>query len=525
MTTRHLRAPRPAPVTRRDLLKYSLAAPAARSLLAGAGGAALLVGAPGQPGANAQEPNVLTFGIVGAAGTLDARRVRAIPEQILFFALYDGLVDFDQEVGIRPRLAESFERVDPTTWRFKLRQGVTFHNGEAFTADTVAFTLDQIKSLDPPFYYVATWGPAWPPTVEIESPDSVVITTPNPSPLLPNVLTRIGMLPTAATEPDFGEAPIGTGPFKFSEWVKGDRVVLEANPDYWDGRPPIDGLIQRTIPEPAAQLAALQSGEIQVAYDLPAEQLDVVTPPALNKLSVKSTGLAQVLFNFRAPDSPIADLRVRQALRLGVDGAGMIAALLPEVASPSIGPAAAACFGALDAGGYPARDVEAARALLAEAGFADGVDLTMIFTEGEFSQDTTIAEAIVSQLAEIGANVSIVELDSGQYAERRRTADWDIATNGTTGWTGDAQYYVNDVKITEGYESEALDQLILESDSAVDIEQRVALLQEAQQRLWDDVPYLWTFDVTLVAGVAGNVSGVELMPTAWMLFRQASIDA
>lgn len=510
---------------RRTLLKYSLAAPAAQGLLARAGGAALLGSLTRQAVAHAQDSNVLTLGMVGAAGTLDARRVRAIPEQVLFFALYDGLVDFDQDVAIRPRLAESFERVDPTTWRFKLRQGVKFHNGEDFTADTVAFTLDQIKSLDPPFYYVATWGPAWPPTVEIEAPDSVVITTPNPSPLLPNVLTRIGMLPTAATDPNFGEAPVGTGPFKFSEWVKGDRVVLETNADYWDGAPAIGGLTVRTIPEPASQLAALQSGEIQVAYDLPADQLGVLTPPALNKLSAKSTGLAQVLFNFRATDSPVADVKVREALRLGVDGAGMIAALLPEVATPSIGPSAAACFGALDVGGYPARDVEGARALLAEAGYADGVELTMIFTEGEFSRDATIAEAIVSQLSEIGATVNIVQLDSGQYAERRRTADWDIATNGTTGWTADAQYYVNDVKITEGYENEDLDQLILESDSAVDVDERVALLQEAQQRLWDDVPYLWTFDVTLVAGVAGNVSGVELMPTAWMLFRKASIGA
>src|SRR5688572_179215 len=111
-------------VDRRTLLKYTLAAPAARGLLARAGGAAVLGGLTNQAVAHAQDANILTLGMVGAAGTLDARRVRAIPEQVLFFALYDGLVEFDQEAAIRPSLAESFERVDPTTWRFKLRQGV-----------------------------------------------------------------------------------------------------------------------------------------------------------------------------------------------------------------------------------------------------------------------------------------------------------------------------------------------------------------------------------------------------------------
>jgi|GEM_PF-1798221 len=510
-------------VDRRKLFKYSLAGAAGmRGLLTAAGTSALL-GAAGVSRANAQSTQLIV-GMQGAAGTLDARRVRAIPEQQLFFALYDGLVDFDQDATIRPRLAESFERLDATSWRFKLRQGVKFHDGEDFTAESVAFTFDQFKSLDPPFYYVNIWGPAWPPDVEIEADDSVIIRTPNPSPLLPNFLTRVGMLPTAAENPDFGESPIGTGPFKFSSWAKGDSVTLETNTDYWDGAPEIGGLVVRTIPEPASQLAALQSGEIHIAFEPPVDQLDVLAPPDLGKLEARSTGLAQVLLNYRNPDSPIADVNVRTALKLAVDGEGMIGALLAGVAEAGIGPAPASCFGALDAGGYPARDVEQAISLLAEAGYQDGLDLTMIFTEGEFPRDTVIAEALISQLREIGANVELVQLDPGQYAERRNTADWDIATNGTTGWTADAEYYINDVKTTLGYQSDELDALVLEAAAADDEDQRVELLHQAQQILWDDVPYLWSFDVVLVLGVSSKISGVDLIPTSWILARDASIS-
>jgi ABC-type transport system substrate-binding protein len=514
----------PGHVTRRGMLKLCLGATGATRLVAGSSATGLLAALSRAAGANAQSADV-TVAMPVAPGTLDTRRARAIAEQQLYFALYDPLVDLDPNVEVRARLAESWESVDPNTWRFTLRQGVKFHNGEDFTAESVKFTVEQFVNMDPPYYYIYLWGAAWPPAVEVEADDSVLIRTPEPSPILPRLMTRIGMLPQAATDPNFAEAPIGTGPFTFVEWVKGDRVVLDANPEYWDGAPRIGRLIWRTIPDEAARMAALEAGEIQLAWDPPPDRLGELTPPEFGMLETPSTGLGQMLLNFRNPDAPIADVRVRRALSLAIDGQELIDALLAGKAIPAIGPAPAACFGALDAGGYPPRDVDAARALLAEAGYADGLELTMIFTAGEFARDTEIAEAIIGQLSEIGVTVNFEELDSGQYSERRATPDWDIANNSSTGWTGDAEFFVSNVKNSIGYPSAELDRLVAEGAASGDPEIRVERLKQAEQLLWDDVPYMWSFDIVIVDGIAGGLQGVELIPTNWVFMQDAEMTS
>jgi ABC-type transport system substrate-binding protein len=505
-------------------MKMGLGAAASARLLAAGSGAVGMLAAVARPGLAGAQSNELTIAMPVAPGTLDTRRARAIAEQQLYFALYDPLVDFDPDVALRPRLAESWEQVDPRTWRFTLREGVKFHNGEDFNAETVKFTIDQFVNMDPPYYYIYLWGASWPPAVEVESDTSVVITTQAPSPILPRLLTRVGMLPQAATDPNFGDAPIGTGPFTFVEWAKGDQVIVDANPDYWDGAPPIGRVIWRTIPDEAARMAALQAGEIQLAWDAPPDRLAELSSPEFGVLEAPSTGLGQMLFNFRNPDSPIADVRVRRALSLAVDGNGLIEALLAGKAIPAIGPAPAACFGSLDAGGYPPRDVEAAQALLEEAGYAAGFELTLIFTAGEFSRDTEIAEAIIGQLSELGVIVNFEELDSGQYSERRATPDWDIANNSSTGWTADAEFFINNVKNSIGYPSDELDRLVAEGAATGNDEERVAKLHEAQQLLWDDVPFLWSFDLVIVDGISGNLQGVELIPTNWIFLQNATLN-
>lgn len=510
---------------RRDILKLGLGTLGLGRLSAvGSGLAGLLALGSTADSASAQEADV-TVAMPVAPGTLDTRLARSISEQQLYFSLYDPLVDFDPKVEIRGRLAESWESVDPSTWRFKLRQGVKFQNGEDFTAETVKFTLEQFTSMDPPYYYIYLWGAAWPPMVEIEADDSVLIKTPAPSPLLPRLMSRVGMLPSTAAEPGFADAPVGTGPFKLVEWVKGDQVILEANPDYWDGAPQIGRLIWRTIPDDSARMAALQAGEIQIAWDPSIDRLAELTPPQFQTLETPSTGLGQILINFRNPGSPIADVRVRRALTLAIDGQGLIDALLAGRAIPSIGPAPAASYGALDAGGYPPRNIDAAIALLEEAGYGDGIELTMIFTEGEFARDTEIAEAIIAQLSEAGVILNFEEMDSGQYSERRTTPDWDLANNSSTGWTGDAEFFVVNVKNSIGYPSEELDRLVAEGAASGDPEERLAKLQEAQQSLWDDVPYAWNFDLVIVTGAVGNLQGAELIPTNWLYLRDASLSS
>lgn len=137
---------------------------------------------------------------------LDARIHRRQVEQSVFLQIYDALLDFDSDLNYRPRLAESWEQVDPLTWRFHLREGVHFHNGEPFNAKAAAFSIQQYAELDPPYLYIPNWAPAWPPTAEVEDDYTVVVRTPEPLPNLPRLMMRIGMLPPKATlEPSYAD--------------------------------------------------------------------------------------------------------------------------------------------------------------------------------------------------------------------------------------------------------------------------------------------------------------------------------
>lgn len=530
---------RAAGISRRQFL-YSVAA------LAGslAGGAALGACAPATqaPAAATQAPaaatkaptaaapsgpsGTVTLAYPRAVSALDARRHRTTEEQVIFFHLYDPLCENDDKMVLRPRIAESWEWVDLNTWRFKIRQGVKFHNGETLTADNVKFTVDQYANLNPVYNYITVWGPAWPPSATVESPTSVLIKTAKPCPILPRLLTRFGILPMkAALETTYPDAPVASGPYKFAEWKKGDRVVLDANPDYWGGAPKIKQLVFRTVADAGARAAALEAGEITLCFNLPVERVDKL-PSTLTTIQGKSNNKGELLFTFRNPKSPVAQLKVRQALIRGLDEKQIIDNILTSRgATRLLGPAPSSSSGSVDAGGYPARDVAGAKKLLAEAGFATGLKMSMIYTPGEFAKDLEVAEAIQGQLAEIGVDFKIDELEQGAYSTRRSGTDWDVAPNGTGGWSGDAEFFIGNTKNNNGYESAAVNALLDQGNGQMDLNKRISLLQEAQKLMWADIPWLWAFEVVWVHGVSKKLTGWEMNPNGQILLMRATLAA
>jgi ABC-type transport system substrate-binding protein len=513
----------PKHLPRRDFLKLSLgAAGYTRLALGGAAGAGLFAAvAPTTPAA-AQTGEVIVA-MPRPIRAVDARLHVSTEEQQPFVHLYDGLTWMDETLEVQPALAESWESVDPNTWRFTLRQGVKFHNGEDFTAESVKFSFDQYVSMDPPYNYIYLWDETWPPEVEVEGPDSVIIRTPAPSPILLRWITRIGMLPQAALEPGYAEAPIGTGPFKFVEWKLGESVTVEAFEGYWNGAPRIERITWRTIPEAASRLAALQAGEIDLAWDVPPDRLGELTPPDFTVLENPTSQIGTLPINFRNPDAPVADVRVRRALTMAIDGPGLIEALLAGKAIPSRGLAPQVVYAAADTGGYPPRDVEAAKALLAEAGYPDGFELNIMFSPGEFPQDTAIIEAIMGQLSEIGVTANLQEFDGAEFLERIDTPDWDVANDGAGAWMGDAQFFLDAAGNVPGYTSAEVDALIEDASAAGDPKRRVELLGQAQQIVWDDVPFLWSFDRVSLHGLNARVTGAQFIPTNRVAFHKAEI--
>lgn len=448
-------------------------------------------------------------------------------EQSVFHHLFDGLTELNAKLELRPRLAESWEAVNPTTWRFRLRQGVKFSNGEAFDAESAKFSIESYANLQPPYFFANLWATAWPPSVEIENASTILVHTPQPQPSLPRLVMRMAMMPpVAGRDASYADKPIGTGTFKLVEWKKGQQVVAEANPTAWRGTPKVERLTWQSIPDAAARIAAMQAGEVDLIWDVPNDRAsEIASSAAFTTLESPIAGMGQYMFNFRAPSSPIADPKVRKALTYAIDGQAIVTELLQGKGKVSVGPAPATSIGAIDAGGFPARDVAMAKKLLAEAGHGRGLDLTMIFNAGQFNQDTEVSEALIGQLSEAGVNVKFEQVDSAQLTQRRPTPTWDIAPNGNTTWTGEAPFFVNQYNTNAGYKNANVDGLLEQANAAGDTPKRVELIQQALKAMWAETPYLWSFDRVTVFGASRKLSGAELLANNWLFLHNAQLSS
>jgi peptide/nickel transport system substrate-binding protein len=334
--------------------------------------------------------------------------------------VFDALTVFDDKLKLQPALATSWRLVNETTWEFKLREGVKFHNGEEFTAQAVKFTWDRV--LDPA--QKSTKRPRLPhlTRIDVVDPVTVRLITAKPFPLLPGALSSLFIVPPRYTQ-EKGDAhaganPVGTGPYKFLRWVKDDRIEFEANPQYWGGAPRIARLVMRSIPESATRVAALQTGEVDLITNLPpnlqapiknAASLTTVTSPIAVNMIIELDTLKA---------GPIANKKVRQALNHAVDKQAIIQHTLEGLGRPAKGqtvpPEAFGHHPSLT--DYPF-DPAAARRLLAEAGYPNGFSMTIASGDGRYLLDKEVAQAIAGQLNQVGVNAKVNLFEWGVYVQ------------------------------------------------------------------------------------------------------------
>jgi ABC-type transport system substrate-binding protein len=471
-------------------------------------------------------PGQITYSSVRDVFTFDPRLVQTTEEMGLMQHVCEPLVRLDAEMGLVPGLAESWEVVDPTTWSFTLRDGVSFHNDEPFNADAVKFTIDDYRRTAEsyPWYYL------WPeelPEVEVVDAQTVLLKSSTTIATMPRNLALLYMLPPGAgTAEDFGNHPIGTGPFSFVEHQQDVRLELAANPDYWGGAPSIERIVYRPIPDPSARMVAVQTGEVDVAAAIPPDLIPALQAvPELTVEQVPGVRIAHYPFNFRNVNSPVANVAVRRALGYAIDGQSILTNVLAGAGQPLQGPVPTILFAAANLGGYT-YDPEQAKELLAEAGYSTDAELTLIYTPGEFIKDREVTEAVQAQLAEAGVNVRIEELEGGAYSQRRTTDDWDIAINGFSTMNGDPGFFLAWATgpTTFGYDNQATKDVVTQALEAVDEGDRQNLLEEAQTMYWDDAPYLWGFTQNDTVAIRNRVTGVEPFSTGWIWFANAAIQ-
>jgi peptide/nickel transport system substrate-binding protein len=518
----HRQAVSPRTGTRRMTRRAALQGAAAGGVVAGLGGFAVPDAGSGPlvAAARTQAAGTLTVGKPAEPVTLDPQFADGVNEYTVLVNIMDGLFTTGENIEVVPRLVESWEQLDDLTWEFTLRPGIVFHNGEPLTSEAVKASYD--RSMDPDLAVLNTWGD----DVNLESVEIVDDLTFrfHTSEFTPQMLARLAndhfiFPPKYLAENDaatIAHNPVGTGPYVFQEWVAGENITMTANPEYWDDpQPSVETVVWRFIPEHATRLASLETGEIDLADAiLPTAIPDLEAAENLEAVSVEGTRRVYIGLNTLLP--PTDDVRVRQAINYGTD----IEAICETIfggATTRMRNWMEPAFQNPEVEGYH-YDPELARQLLAEAGYPDGVSVTLDYARTGSLGIDEFPQAIAISLREVGIEVELNLLENNILTERIEQASLgDAEAVGNMYLRSNASYF--DPGLTYSYwrpadddngtgyanpEFVALLDQILTSGTP---EERLEWAYEAQEIFMEDAPALFLWYEPKIYGLNTRVQG------------------
>ncbi len=510
-----------------------------RGLLAAGTALALTVGT--LTGAQAQTPpGVLIVGQIAEPKALDPAAVTAVNDFRILMNVYDGLVRYkDGTLEVEPALATDWTiSEDGTVYTFTLREGVSFHDGSAFNAEAVKFNFDRMLNEDHPYHDTGPFPLAFffsaVETVEAVDDLTVKFTLNAPyAPFLSNLAYPTGLIvsPAAVEEfgSDFGRNPSGTGAFKFAEWRSNEAVVIEANPDYWDGAPELQAVVFRPITDANTRTAEMLAGGIDLMVEVP--------PVALSEFqgaeySVHEQAGPHVWFLIlNAKEGPFADKKVRQAANYAVNKKALVDDVLEGTAAVAAGPTPPAFAWAYNEAlePYP-YDPDKARALLAEAG-AEGAELTFFVTEGGSGMLDPIAmgTAIQADLEAVGFDVKIETYEWNTFLGEVNPGLEGKADMAEMAWmTNDPDTlpflalrtaaWPDQGGFNSGYYSNPeVDELLEAARVATDQDERARLYKEMQTIVQEDAPWVFVANWKQNAVTSDRVEGFSLQPSFFLL--------
>lgn len=441
----------------------------------------------------------------------------------------EGLTTFDDEIKLAPALAESWEQSeDGLTWTFKLRQGVQFSNGREVTSEDVLFSFERIINPELGSGRVNSCGGA---DATFTAPDAYTftITTTSPNGILPITIAGAAGCAVVASESVGADGqivvPIGTGPFIIEDVVGTTSMTLVKNPNYWQsGFPYLDAVEITVIPESSVREAALLGGAVDWIMS-PAPQSYDALKSNPNIVIGESPLLQYTYMGVNLRRDPLSDVRVRQAMAYAIDREMICAAGEFGLCTPIEGPTAPGSPWYFDYAPY-GRDLEKARQLLAEAGFANGFDVELMPTS---TYENTVRQAQVVQqnLAEVGIRATINAPEWAQWLELEGSGNYDVYLCGWIGLTdADLYYYLQhrtgEVFNFTGYSNPEFDQLVEEGRSITDFDQRFEIYQKANKILVDDAPYIYFYSPiglrAYTPAVKGFVTRADLLNVLWTVW-------
>lgn len=454
------------------------------------------------------------------AKTLDPHGSNDQPSSRVIKQINTTLILQDENMELQPGLAESWEEIDELTFEFKLREGVKFHNGEDFKASDVKFTL--LRALESPNVGHIV-GAIDPEGIEIVDDHTIRISTKEPfAPLLAHLAhTGASILnEKAVTESgdDYGQNPVGTGAYKFVKWVNGDSIELTRNDDYFGDLPAIKDLVFRNISEGTNRTIELETGGIDIAYDILPTDLSRVEGNDELTLA-RDVNLSTTYIGFNVDKKPFDDIRVRQAINYAIDAEGIIDAVMEGVGAQANGPLGPNVWASnqnLEPYGF---DVEKAKELLADAGYPDGFKTTIWTNDNQTRMD--IAEIVQNQLKAIDIEVEVQVVEWGAYLDGTANGEHDMFILGWVTVTGDPDYGLyalfhssqfGDAGNRTFYANEKLDSLLDEARKSADSDSREAAYMEAQEIVRNEAPWIFLNSGENLTGTRKNVKGFKQHP-------------
>ncbi|MCC6192742.1 MAG: hypothetical protein IT318_27290 [Anaerolineales bacterium] len=453
--------------------------------------------------------------------------------------LSNHLVFPDENGEIQPDLAERWEIGDDgMTYTFFLRQGVTFHDGTPWNAEALRWNLERALGPDSPPSLAKTWmGAIDYSSVRVIDEYTVELKTFEPFGGFLYSISNIGgglMMSPASVDQwgdDVGTHPVGTGPYRLLEWIRGERLVLERNPDYWGEPPAFEKITFLPIPEATTRVLMLETGEVDVAVRIPTVEVERLSAnPEINIIGVTVIRPYSIMLNTSQP--PFDDVRVRQAANYAVDKQAIVDSLFLGQAEILNSPLPPGVPGYSPVGEYP-YDLKLAKQLLAEAGYENGADIVIDCPQGRLVLDTEVCSAVGAMLTNAGLRTQTrIFGDYAQFLDSR-TAD-TAAYNGTFfGWaTGsldpDGAFFPTLYSQNVGkrwnfsqYANPTADEQIMRGHSSLDWEDRAEAYLELQKFLWEDAPWLYLYSAKGFTGVRAGIEGVFVRPDEQILLYSA----
>ncbi len=481
------------------------------------------------PAAAPAEKKVFVFGRYMDAITPDPVMNDANADLWYLQQYYSGLMRFTAENTVEPDLADRVEvSADGLTWTYYLKPNLVFSDGTPITAEDWVWSLKRAADPNNGIWWF-TFDALKDVTADAEK---VVFTLKEPytafefTPALFNAV----VMPKAKVEAaggweKFMEQPIGAGPFILKEWKRGEYMDLVKNPNYWDAANiTMDEIMIKTIVDDNARILALQAGEVDAINYPPFNRVtDLKADPNLQILTYPSTYTSYITLNNR--EAPLNDVRVRQALAYAIDRQALIDTINFGVGSPAKGFRAPGTQYYNDQlAGWPL-DVEKAKALLAEAGYANGFDLTMeIVTGREMHQQ--VATLVKDMWAKIGVNLTIVPLESGLYNDNYYNNKFQVHING---WTDDipdisqgvsyAMVYKTSESFHSGFQSDEVDKLAADALKLPNGPERETIYKQLQQIFNDNVPFIPMYHEPYLVIARSNVSNFVQTPLGSYIWR------